>query len=327
MAVTVAALVLGGVLAIAPAWRAARTPAGVDHRRVIPILFANSVLDTLYWGRAESHQDRLFFEHSVVRGGGFGPNVARALRCLGEASRVFMTAGGATGSHLLDVLRDEGLSTHVDAIAGETRHTTHWIDGDRSRMLVSPSPAIPADTIARLFAAARASGQIGDLIFVGGSVPHAAMPAYQSAIAALCRDRAVCVDIRTDDWLPLAAAGPRVLRVPDAAGALDRAIAAGAQIAVASEHDRVHVATSGIVLDVEVTRVATVTPFGAGDCLMAVFAALERRHGIETAARRAVAAASASVLDPLPGHFDACDAARLEPSLRLRMRTRHVASC
>jgi 6-phosphofructokinase 2 len=105
--------------------------------------------------------------------GGGGINVSRAIRHLGGQSAAFVPVGGATGHHLLDLLRNDGLQVHPFTLSGETRQSitvTQTSDGQQYRF-VMPGPnwteATVTAALAQIVTAARGAG----IIVLSGSQP------------------------------------------------------------------------------------------------------------------------------------------------------------
>ncbi len=105
--------------------------------------------------------------------GGGGINVSRAIRHLGGHSHAFVPVGGATGHHLLDLLRNDGLQVHPFTLHGETRQSitvTQTSDGQQFRF-VMPGPhwseATVTAALAQITTAARSAG----IVVLSGSQP------------------------------------------------------------------------------------------------------------------------------------------------------------
>lgn len=288
----------------------------------------NPVLDLLFQIPATSFERRQLFESAELRGGGFGPNAARALRCRGDQVLCLVVAGGGTGKLLESALVQEGL--RFESLPGKaaTRTAVHELLGAESRMLVSPSPRIGPRALGGFFDRALEITGPQDWLLVGGSAPAGAEELYIERVCDLARHRSCCLDIRTDRWPALAAAGPRVLKLPsqaasksraEALAAARRACEMGASLALASAPAReLFAADKTGAMRVVAPRVPTVNPFGAGDCLIANLAAhLYADTVVSDALQQAVAAAAVSVSSPVPGDFEPERAARLAQSIRV----------
>jgi fructose-1-phosphate kinase PfkB-like protein len=214
-----------------------------------------------------------------------------------------LTAGGASGRCLVDVVTEEAVSTRVVPISESTRVATHWLSGFASRMLVSPNPALGRDALTRVFDIARSVTTSDDCILIGGSVHRDVIPEYVNLIRECCSERWVAVDVRLADALEIASAAPQVIRLPE--GVSHRAaLDLGAQLAISTSQEWVRVSTRTVSLQIHVPSQEPVNPFGCGDCLISILAALLREgREVESAAVTASAAAAANVLDPIPGRF------------------------
>ena len=75
-----------------------------------------------------------------------GPNVARALLCMGQPSLVLGYSGGRTGALLANDLEAEGIRSHLTPIRAETRICTTYAARDGvSTEVIEPSPEVTAE--------------------------------------------------------------------------------------------------------------------------------------------------------------------------------------
>jgi 6-phosphofructokinase 2 len=294
----------------------------------ILVVCANPVLDIAFWGDRGSSESRQFFAHASVSGGGFGPNVARALHAIGQTASCHIAVGGVRGAVLKESLAAEGLSFRSYDYDGETRIAVMRLDDDQTTMLVSPSPRVPIRTLRRLFADVQAVSTPNDAILVGGSAPAGSEHVFLDLTRNLCRDnRRCCIDARVSDWQSLAEAAPEIIRIPTRAApsrsfatgtsALATAASLGAKLALYSVNPTLMLArTVTDLYSVRTPASRAKNPFGAGDCFLAVLGYLLRiGKPLTSALRTAAASASASIRTPVPGHFDPSVARKIEPSI------------
>ncbi|MGR3659670.1 MAG: 1-phosphofructokinase family hexose kinase [Paracoccaceae bacterium] len=105
--------------------------------------------------------------------GGGGINVARAIHHLGGHSEAFIPVGGATGHHLLDLLRNEGLRVDAFTLDGETRQSisvTQTSDGQQFRF-VMPGPDWSDATLTAALAQITRAARKAEIIVLSGSQP------------------------------------------------------------------------------------------------------------------------------------------------------------
>lgn len=274
--------------------------------------------------------------------GGGGINVARVLHRLGSDVQAWALAGGAAGAQMRQLLADEGVSTVLQPIAGDTRENFSVVEtatGQEFRFVL-PGPALQAaewqaclDALAALTPAPR-------WLVASGSLPPGVPDDFYARMARAARARGIRVVVDTSG-APLAAAlgagvtlvKPslrelrEVLRQPldtpaewcAATQALVRAgqaeivaLSVGAQGAVLATREGVWQAPA---LDVPATTGTT----GAGDCFVAALVwALDRGEAPPEALRWAVAAGAAALMAPGTALAQAADVHRLHPLVRVQ---------
>lgn len=274
--------------------------------------------------------------------GGGGINVARVLHRLGSNVQAWALAGGAAGAQMRQLLADEGVSTVLQPIAGDTRENFSVVEtatGQEFRFVL-PGPALQAaewqaclDALAALTPAPR-------WLVASGSLPPGVPDDFYARVARAARARGTRVVVDTSG-APLAAAlgagvtlvKPslrelrEVLRQPldtpaewcAATQALVRAgqaeivaLSVGAQGAVLATREGVWQAPA---LDVPATTGTT----GAGDCFVAALVwALDRGEAPPEALRWAVAAGAAALMAPGTALAQAADVHRLHPLVRVQ---------
>jgi fructose-1-phosphate kinase PfkB-like protein len=299
-------------------------------------LCVNPVLDLLFHSRGFSSENRVFFDELVISAGGFGPNAARALRCLGKRPECYIVSGGGSGRLIREALENEGIKFRGRRIKDSTRIAAHWLAGNNTRMLVSPSPRTGSGVLRRVFEGVLRSVRRSDVVLIGGSVPTAIEPEFVRLVAELSSKlEHCCFDVRTRRWRDLVAGRPFILKLPntfverpveECASLLHEAVLGGARLALCNIGRTSFLArTRNEFYRIESPEVALTNPYGAGDCLIAVLAAaLHDGATLRGGLRIAAAAAAASVGTPIPGQFDPGEANRLTrkvcivPLLRIR---------
>ncbi|EME65197.1 1-phosphofructokinase family hexose kinase [Amycolatopsis decaplanina] len=245
------------------------------------------------------------------RAGGKGVNVARVLHTLGADVRAVLTAGGATGSAVVEDLTAVGVAADVVPIGGETRRTTTVLADDGSVTLLNePGPRLTEDEWRALAAAVRARKP--DVLVCSGSLPPGA-----GGYAGLFGDAPSILDTSGEALLAGLAGKPSVvkpnadelrevtgLRDPVAAAAELRKAGAGAVVVSLGPEGLLAVTGSGSWHAAPSTVLRGNTT-GAGDAVVAALAlGLSRGEAWPDILRRAVALSGAAVLGPLAGDVD-----------------------
>jgi fructose-1-phosphate kinase PfkB-like protein len=294
-------------------------------------LSVNPVLDIIFASPTGISEGRQFFAATSISAGGFAANAARTLRCLGESPFCLFLAGGTTGELFTSALRTEGIDCAGLPALSATRMAATYPSRRGPRMLVSPSPAVEEAALAAILQEALQRSTPADVVLAGGSAPLRSESRYLDLLRHLASVRRCCIDVRTSSVDRLIAARPFILKLPSQrerrgrpdrgqGDQLRRAVAGGVHVAVQSFGSRhLLVATEGFLFHGIAPKVKVVNSFGAGDCLVAALVLfLSAGVGVEEAIRKAMAAASASVLTSIPGLFDLHDAQRLEQQTSVR---------
>jgi 1-phosphofructokinase family hexose kinase len=279
----------------------------------------------------------------AITPGGKGVDVARAARALHADALLVGFVPGATGRAAAAMIAGEGIALRGVACGGELRSTAIVIErSGRTTVLNEPGPTVTGAEWEALEAALAEALTRHGVVVCSGSVPPGSPEDAYARIAALAAGagRRCVVDAagatlahalpgRPDVVCPNLAEAEHVLGtgrgeepVEAAADARPRALAAAsALVARGAGAAIVTAAASGAALAANGTepawlpapRAAAVrNPIGAGDALTGAFvAALERGDPLLEAARRGVAAATASVESTTAGAFCAPRAAEL----------------
>ena len=274
--------------------------------------------------------------------GGGGVNVARVLHRLGSDVQAWALAGGAAGAQMRQLLADEGVSTVLQPIAGDTRENFSVVEtatGQEFRFVL-PGPALQAAEWQACMDALAALAPASRWLVASGSLPPGVPDDFYAQVARAARARGTRVVVDTSG-APLAAALDagvtlvkpslrelrEVLRQPldtpaewcAATQALVRAgqaeivaLSVGALGAVLATREGVWQAPA---LDVPATTGTT----GAGDCFVAALVwALDRGEAPPEALRWAVAAGAAALMAPGTALAQAADVHRLHPLVRVQ---------
>jgi 1-phosphofructokinase family hexose kinase len=270
----------------------------------------------------------------TVTPGGKGLNIARAARALGVPATLVAFVPGHTGRAAAALIAEEGIELEGVPVAGEIRSTSVILEPGRATVVNEPGPALADGDWEALEAAVEGVlGRHGVLVCSGSLPPGAPVDGY----ARLARGRLAVVDaggavlgaalearpavvtpnLAEAEGLLHGRAGESVETSPDARGHAEAAAAAlvraGARAAVVTAAAAgAAVAADGAVTWLAAPVVEVRNPIGAGDVLTAALAAaLEAGDDVVGAARRGVAAASASVESPRAGELDVTRMAEL----------------
>jgi 1-phosphofructokinase family hexose kinase len=276
----------------------------------------------------------------AVTPGGKGLNVARAARALGVPAALVAFLPGHTGRAAAALIAEEGITLQGIPVRGEIRSTSVILEeSGRATVINEPGPPLadgdwlsledvvetalpdhgvlvcsgslppgsPEDGYGLLARHARDAGRVA-VVDAGGPGLAAALAAHADVVAPNLAEAEGVLHGRTDEAVE---AAPDARERADAAAlALVRAGARAAVVTAAGAG--ASVAGSGTAVWLPAPRVRVRNPIGAGDVLTAALAAaLEAGDEVETAARRGVAAAAASVESPRAGELDPARMAEL----------------
>ena len=238
---------------------------------------------------------------SDARGGGKGANVVRALRALGRPASLTGILAGRTGSAVAAMLADEGTALEAVRASGETRSCLTVLAEDAVTVFNESGPALDRAGWRRYRDLVEEHLRPGSVFVCSGSFPpgapdDAAAHLAEAARAAGC---SVVVDTSRTQLERVLACEPDLIkpniheaaaviagtteeRVDAGDGALERA--AEMADSLRERGPRAVVVSAGAAGaalasdDGTVTRTApeirAVNPVGAGDCMVAAFAAL-----------------------------------------------------
>lgn len=271
--------------------------------------------------------------------GGGGINVARVLHRLGADVCAWALAGGAAGAQVQQLLADEGVSTRLQRIAGDTRENFSVVETTTSQefRFVLPGPTLqPAEWQACLDALATHTPPPRWLI-ASGSLPPGTPDDFYAQLARALAGRGLRVAVDTSGP-PLAAAlqaevalvKPSLHELRDvmqkplehaadwctAAQSLVRSGAAATVALSVGEQGAVLATREGVWQAPALNVPATTGTTGAGDCFLAALVwALDRGDAPAEALRWGVAAGAAALLHPGTALAQADDVRRLVRSV------------
>lgn len=276
----------------------------------------------------------LRFTSAEVMAGGKGVNACRAALALGTPARLVALVPGHTGAALAALIREEGIELLEVPCEGEVRVATIVVEeSGRVTVLNEPGPELGKARWEVYEASVASSRGDGEWLLCMGLLPPGAPVDGYARLVAPAAGRAL-VDTRGAELEAALRARPAVVKVNlfEAEGDLaaapvngteplrERALAAaqglvrrgaGAALVTAGSQGAA-LASAKLAEWLPAPGVRAVNPVGAGDCFAAALAgALEEGRSLAAAARWAVAAAAASVEEPLPGMVSAARAREL----------------
>jgi len=251
--------------------------------------------------------------------GGAGVNVARALVSLGTEATAIVTAGGWTGSMLVDRLRASGPTVVSVPVGGSTRENTTVVERRTSRQFrfVMPGPRLSAGEEAECLAVFENSLPSGGSAVISGSMPPGFSRSFLARAAAAAARRSCRLVVDTSGPA-LASVTNAFLIKPSLRELRDVACSAlpdrASRVAAARDLVRAHTAevvvislgargelvvTADAAVDVPGVPVSGIGGLGAGDNMVAAIVhALDAGAGLIDAVRLGVAAGAAATLTP-----------------------------
>ncbi|CAN3127427.1 1-phosphofructokinase family hexose kinase [Mycobacterium sp. smrl_JER01] len=252
--------------------------------------------------------------------GGGGVNVARFARALGASVSAVFTAGGATGSRVIDLVDAAGVAGVPVAIAGSTREsfTVNELASGKQYRFVLPGPVLTSDEQARCLQVLRQAAASAAYVVASGSLPPGVPSDFYQRVAEICNQTGALLILDTSGGgLRHVTAGvhllkPSVRELRECVGRPLRTeaeqLAAARELIAAGITDAVVVSlgSQGAMLataaDSErfsAVPVTAVSGVGAGDALVAgITVGLAHRWPLARAVRYGIAAASAKLQTP-----------------------------
>ena len=251
----------------------------------------------------------------TVEPSGKGVNVALAVHRVGSRVHAVLPAGGHTGAHLADLIRETGLSHSLIAATAETRSNVSLVEPDGTTTKINElGPPLPPEQISELSRAALQLSRPGDWVVWCGSLPRGFTPAELAVQIACCREAGRMVALDTSgEALTLVVNGPRdqlphlikpnadelaelsgrsLQTVADVADAAAELVGRGVTtVLVSLGADGAVLAEAGTVLHGFAPTPAVVNTAGAGDAFLAGYLATFTEGGASAPARERLAGA------------------------------------
>lgn len=261
--------------------------------------------------------------------GGGGVNVARFARALGATVSAVFTAGGATGSRVIDMVEASGVPGVPVPIEGATREsfTVNERATGKKYRFVLPGPVLSPSEEARCLEALRQAAYSAQFVVASGSLPPGVPLDFYQRVADMCREAGALLILDTSGGgLSHITSGvyllkPSVRELRECVGRplpteaeqlaaahelIDRGIARivvvslgaqGALLAASSHNERF-----------PALPVAAVSGIGAGDAMVAgITVGLAEGWTLDRAVRYGIAAATAKLQTPATSVFDRAD--------------------
>jgi 1-phosphofructokinase family hexose kinase len=284
--------------------------------------------------------------------GGKGINVARALKRLGLPVVATGLTGGGTGTRIVEKLTSEAILNDFVRIADESRTSTAVVDptSNTHTEINEWGPRVTAEELETLLEKLHYLSRGAELVVFAGSLPRdVEEDFYAEAIRDLNRrgvqsaldseGEPLRLGLEAEPFLVSpnqpeteALVGQELHEEQDFVLALDQLADLGARNVLLTHDD----GCFALVREppgppkryrAVAPRVEVVSTVGAGDVLLAAFIAARLERGTaEEALRKAVAAATASVLEVGAGVFESREAGRLIPVVQVDRLERAAAA-
>ncbi|QZY48951.1 1-phosphofructokinase family hexose kinase [Mycolicibacterium vanbaalenii] len=261
--------------------------------------------------------------------GGGGVNVARFARVLGATVSAVFTAGGSTGSRVIDMVEAAGVPGVPVPIEGATREsfTVNERATGKQYRFVLPGPVLSPGEEARCLEALRQAAYSAQFVVASGSLPPGVPLDFYQRVADMCREAGALLILDTSGGgLSHITSGVYVLKpsVRELRECVGRPLPTEAeQLAAAHELiDRgiarivvVSLGAQGALLAASshserfpALPVAAVSGIGAGDAMVAgITVGLAEGWTLDRAVRYGIAAATAKLQTPATSVFDRAD--------------------
>jgi 6-phosphofructokinase 2 len=265
--------------------------------------------------------------------GGGGINVARFAHALGAPVAAVFTAGGSTGSRVIELVNAVGVSNTVIAISGDTRESftvNERATGQQYRFVL-PGPTLSLGEQRRCLDALAEAASAARFVVASGSLPPGVGPDFYQQVADICRHSGVQLILDTSGkGLQHVTSGvflckPSVRELRECVGrdvATEEAQLAAAHelidrgmarvVVVSLGASGVLLATPGASRSFPAVHGLAVSGVGTGDALVAGIAVgLSRLSTVEDSVRYGIAAATAKLATPGTSAFDRDDVERI----------------
>ena len=305
---------------------------GQTVRASIVTLTMNPALDVTADAEEVRHTSKIRCGNERYDAGGGGVNVARFAHALGGSVAAVFSAGGLTGSRLIDLVDEAGVPNIPVPVAGSTREsfTVNERSTGKQYRFVLPGPRLTEEEQQRCLDVLRATAATAQFVVASGSLPPGVAPDFPARVADICVESGCRLILDTSGGgLSGVTSGaylvkPSVRELRECTG---RALVTeGDQVAAARELvDRgvadavvVSLGPDGalLVTDDDSQRFAAVpaqvvSGVGAGDAMVAgITVARSRGWSLTEAVRYGIAASAAKLSTPGTSCFTASEADR-----------------
>ena len=265
-------------------------------------------------------EDRAYITSRHESAGGRGINAASVIHSFGGKAMAIVPAGGRSGAHFKDLLKNGGFELVVVAVHSDVRRNLIITDkqGLTIKLNEYGAPLEKAE-LARLEKVIRGRLDQASWFMICGSLPAGVPASFYGALVKLARKRNVKTLLDTDGEALEAGieAGPTVVKPnrQEAERMLNTALLTRTHFIQAAERIQKMGAESVVLslgsqgavgafdhkmIEVVPPRVDAIAPIGSGDAMAAAFTwAIERKNDFSDALRWGVAAGTASAR--LPG--------------------------
>ncbi|MGI6706239.1 MAG: 1-phosphofructokinase family hexose kinase [Clostridia bacterium] len=133
----------------------------------------NPCIDKTVWIKKMETGRIIRSQRVTYQSGGKGINVSRVLTKLGVENNALTFGGGASGRHLTELLRQEGIQHRIIPIDGMVRTVTTVVEEDTyfQTAYVEPGPHLSEREINRMMDAFGEEAEAAELIVLSGSAP------------------------------------------------------------------------------------------------------------------------------------------------------------
>ena len=301
-------------------------------RATIITLTMNPALDVTADADRVRHTEKVRCDGQRYDAGGGGVNVARFVHALGGSAAAVFTAGGLTGSRLIDLVDEAGVPNIPVPISGSTREsfTVNEVSTGKQYRFVLRGPVLTAEEQTRCLDVLRATAASAQFVVASGSLPPGVPPDFYARVADICSETGCRLILDSSGGgLSHAAAGVYLLKpsVRELRECVGRPLATeGDQVAAARElvdrgiaeavvvslgPDGALLVTDAVSQRFSAVPVEVVSGVGAGDAMVAGIAvALTRGWSLTDAVRYGISASAAKLLTPGTSSFAADDVDR-----------------
>ncbi|OAN39874.1 1-phosphofructokinase family hexose kinase [Mycolicibacterium iranicum] len=265
--------------------------------------------------------------------GGGGINVARFIHALGEPVSAVFTAGGSTGSRVVDLVNAAGVPNTPVRIGGSTREsfTVNERTTGKQYRFVLPGPVVNTAEQDQCLDVLRRAATSARFVVASGSLPPGVRPDFYQCVADVCRraDARLILDA-SGGGLTHVTSGVRVLKpsVRELRECVDRRLENEAEQIAAARELIVRGMTEAVVVSlgaqgalvvessgserVPAIPMNAVSGVGAGDAMVAgMVVGLLRGWALGRAVRYGTAAAAAKLQTPGTSTFQVTEVDRL----------------